>query len=425
MDPVIVVVLGGVFYLFALVSRRIMPWPVTMPMVLLAAGAVARWTGIVELETEIEPVVLLAEITLAVILFSDAVRIDLMALRRNAGLPARLLGIGLPLTILAGAAGVWAILGLEIWPAALVAAILAPTDAALGQAVIENRSVPQRVRQALNIESGLNDGLALPAVLLFVSLVAGEDTGLEFWIRFVLQQVGLGVLVGVAVGFGGALGMARADSAGWMDGLYAQLATGALALSAFSFALIVDANGFVAAFVAGASFRAGYRTGMPAPDGTRRAEHVVELTEDAGRGLAMLAFFVFGNVFIDANVSEVSVGVLACAAMALTIGRMLPVSVAMVGTGAARPTVAFLGWFGPRGLASMLFGLLLLEEEVAMGEELFGVITWTVVASVILHGATASAGAERYGDWYRTHGSAAMPEAGAVAHHRPRWGRVS
>lgn len=420
MEPLSVVAVGGLFYGFALVSKRIDPWPVTMPMVFVAAGVLANSTGAVEFETEVSGVVLLAEITLAVILFSDAVRIDLMALGHNAEMPLRLLLLGAPLTIVVGAVGVWAILGLEVWEAALVAAILTPTDAALGQSVIENPTVPQRIRQALNVESGLNDGLVLPAVLLFISVVGGEDTGAGFWIRFALQQVGLGAATGLVVGFVGALGMARADRAGWMDGIYAQLATGAVALSAFSGALMVDANGFVAVFVAGAAFRAGYRLEAGA-GAEQRAEHVAELTEDIGRGLAMLSFFVFGNIFVDANVSAVSVPVIACALMALTIGRILPVALALLGTGAASPTVAFVGWFGPRGLASILFGLLLLEEQVTRGEDLFGVITWTVIASVLLHGVSAAEGARRYGSWFESNRSDVMPEAQQVANQRIRW----
>ena len=411
----------GVF-LFGLISKRVDRWPITMPMVFVFAGALTDWIGLIDLDVEVEGVSLLAEVTLAIILFGDAVRIDVKALRSQAGLPFRLLGIALPLSILLGTLMVWWVLGIELWEAALVAAILAPTDAALGQAVVEDKSVPLRVRQGLNVESGLNDGLALPAVVLFTVLASGEETEAGFWPRFVLQQVGLGLLIGLAVGAIGAYLLVRAFEADWIQGIYAQLGTLGLAGLALAAAVASGANGFIAAFVGGLAFGAamGHWT-RGGDDGMERAEHVSELTEDIGRGLAMISFFVFGNIFLTTSTSALTAVVVVCAILALTVGRIVPVAVSLFGMGAARQTVLFVGWFGPRGLASMLFGLLLLEEGLEGADQLFGVITWTVVASVVLHGATASWGAAAYGKWFAAHIEEPMPEAEMVPEQRTKW----
>lgn len=406
---------------FALVSRRIVSMALTMPMVFVALGALTDWFGIVELGVETEGLAVLGEITLAIILFGDAARMDVRSLEREIGLPARLLGIGFPLTVLLGAV-LFALLipALSGWEAALVAAILAPTDAALGQAVVEDRSVPKWVREGLNVESGLNDGLAVPAVLLFIALSTGEETDPGFWGRFVFEQIGFGVLVGVACGLVGGGLLVRAHRHGLVQGVYAQLATLALAMLAFTGAEIVGANGFIAAFTAGLAFGAA--------TGKEQAELFDEYTEDTGRLLAIASFFVFGNLFVVEAVGNTTFGVVASAALALTVMRMLPVYLAMTGMGAAPQTKLFIGWFGPRGLASMLFGLQLLEEGVADrlsdADELFAIIAWTVVASVVAHGASATWGARRYGDWYASmpdHERDAMPESAEVRDSRIRW----
>lgn len=414
---VFVVAVGLIAY--ALVSRRIEPWPLTMPMVFVGFGALTEAAGLVHLERDAAGVALLAEVTLAVILFSDAVRINVPSLRHDLALPGRLLLVGLPMSI-----GLTTLLvaffysGLSWAEAALIAAILAPTDAALGKAVVDDESVPVRIRQSLNVESGLNDGMVLPAVLLFIALATGEETSAGFWGKFALQQVGLGTVTGLAVGAGGAWLLGRAVERRWIEGIYAQLGTLALAFVAFAGALAAGANGFIATFVAGLTFGAISKPST--------ADHLDEYTEDTGQLLAVLAFFVFGNVFVGDALGELSGGVILAALAALTVGRILPVAAALVGTGAAWPTRLFLGWFGPRGLASIAFGLLLLEEEIPGGTEMFAIIALTVVASVILHGASAAWGARTYGRWYAAtpgHQREAMPEAMAVPPRRRRWSK--
>lgn len=411
-----VCIIAAVVVAFGLVSRRLEGTPVTMPMVFVVAGIITEATGIVDVGIESESVALLAEITLALILFSDASRIDAICLRREVGLPARLLGIGLPLSILLGT-GIVALLlpSLGIWQAALVAAILAPTDAALGQAVVEDHSVPQRVRQSLNVESGLNDGIVLPAVFLFAALAAGEAATSGFWVRFAAQQIGVGLLIGIAVGVLGAFAIETATRHQWVDGINAQLATLAFAVLALAGATAAGGNGFIAAFVAGIVF------------GTRsdRSTSSVEYTEDSSRLLTALSFFVFGNVVVPEAATSLPVGVALCVIASLTIGRMVPVAIA---TWTARPdwrTVAFLGWFGPRGIASIVFVLIVAEEATGPeADAVLSIVTWTVLASIFLHGTTAGPLARRYGAWFEDMGDDhdTMIESGPATVHRLRLG---
>lgn len=419
MDALQVCIIAGVIVVFGLVSRRLEGSPLTMPMVFVVAGMITEAVGIVELDIESESVALLAEVTLALILFSDASRIDATSLRRELGLPTRLLGIGLPLTILLGTGLIALILpSLEIWEAALVAAILAPTDAALGQAVVEERSVPLRVRQSLNVESGLNDGIALPAVFLFAALAAGEEASSGFWVRFAAQQIGVGVLIGIAVGVIGALAIDTASKHQWIDGINAQLITLAFAVLALAGAVAADGNGFIAAFVAGVVF------------GTRseRSSSSVEYTEDSSRLLTALSFFVFGNVIAPEAASGLSVSVAVCVIGSLTVGRMLPVAIATWSTRPNWRTVAFLGWFGPRGIASIVFALIIVEDADDGGADaILSIVTWTVLASVFLHGITAGPLARRYGNWFQasTEHHDSMVEAGPATVHRSRFGSTS
>jgi NhaP-type Na+/H+ or K+/H+ antiporter len=414
-QPLAVVAFGIVAT--ALVSARLSSWAITMPMVFVTLGAATDLAGVVSLDLEIDGVVVIAEITLAVILFSDAVRIDLRSLRRTLQLPARLLGIGLPLSVVFGALLVATFLPvLSFWEAWLVAAILTPTDAALGQAVVEDTAVPVRIRQGLTVESGLNDGMIVPFVTLFAALAEG-GAGNEpvFWVGFVARQVVYGTVVGVAIGGGAGWLLTRAIRRGWVEGIYAQLATLSIGLAAYAVATTLDGNGFIAAFIAGLTFGSSC--------GGTLADKLDEYTEDTGRLLAMAAFFIFGNLFVLTAISDVTVAILVCAVALLTVVRIIPVSISLLGAANNWRTTLFLGWFGPRGLASILFGLILLEERFESAQELFIIIAVTVLLSVFAHGATAGAGAAAYGRWFRSMEEDAhlMPEGHEVPEQRARW----
>ncbi len=402
-EPIEIAVVGLVLVAYAAISRRIEGWPVTMPIVFVGFGALTSATGAVDVVAELGGVGLLAEGTLAVILFSDAVRIDIRRLRRFLTMPARLLVIGLPLTIVLGTA-VNAVLlsGVAVVELALLAAILAPTDAALGSAVIDDHSVPARERLTLNVESGLNDGLAAPIVAVLMSLAVEEGRSGGYWAGFALEQVGYGVLVGAACGSGIVLLLRWTRANGWSDGRYEQIATFAVPIIVYSGAEAIGGNGFIASFVAGLTFGAVHRRGVTEHAAAAESEHLGEFTEDAAQLLGVMAFFVFGNVFLGETLGQYGAPEILAMVLSLTLIRMVPVWIAYSRTGLKWPTRLFVGWFGPRGLASIVFAILLLEEAADMGPEtdkIVGVITLTVTASVIAHGFSAAPLARRYGEW--------------------------
>lgn len=370
---------------YALVSSRLSLSPVTAPMVFTGVGLLAGAAGLVDLELDGEVVTVLVEVTLTLVLFTDAIRIDLRELRRHLGLPVRLLGVGLPLTILAGTlAGALLLPGLGLVGAALLAAVLAPTDAALGLAVVSDRRLPVRIRQAVNVESGLNDGIALPVVtvLLAVAVADGATGAGDGWWGLALAQVGFGVGVGVATGLVGGWLLDRRSRAGAVEGVYRQLAALGVVAAAYAGAVLLGGNGFIAAFTAGLAFGHVARG---------HCAHVQDFTEDEGELLTVTTFLVFGAVLVGPVLDEVTWRSAAYAVCSLTAVRLLPVLVALAGSRTLLETRLFLGWFGPRGLASILFALLVVEEVGGpTGETVFEVACLTVLLSVGLHGLSAS-----------------------------------
>jgi sodium/hydrogen antiporter len=399
----------------SLVARPLSQSPLTGPVVLVTVGLLAGWTGLVEIAAEGEVhtghveigrelVLLVAEIGLALSLFTDAARLDLTALRGPGGkLPVRLLLIGMPLTIVLGAvlaAPFFPDLGLAEW--ALLAVILAPTDAGLGAVVITNRVVPNRIRQALNVESGLNDGLSMPFFSLFVALaIAEENVSVDGgWVRYAVEQIGYGVVIGVAVGITGGWLVRRAARRGWTLPVWEQLGLAALAVLAFFLADAAGGNGFIAAFTAGLT--AGFAIG-------RLRERVVEFSEEEGLLLNLGIFLLFG-LLAQEILSDTTWRAWVYALLSLTIVRMIPVALALRGTGLRPPTIGFIGWFGPRGIASIILALILVESrtELPQVDLIFGAVTATVLLSVYAHGLSAVPLSRRYGRY-----TAALPESAA------------
>lgn len=399
---VVVAVVALVVFAYGLVSRRLERTPITGPIVFVAIGVLVGPEVLDLVEVDIDSGILrsVAEATLVLILFTDAIRIDLSRLRRHAGVPVRLLGLGLPLTIALGTlAGALLLSDLAVWEAALVAAILTPTDAALGQAVVSNPRVPVRVRQAINVESGLNDGLMLPivTVLLAVTGASMDLAGPGSWTRFGVEQIGWGVSIGAVVGYGGGRLLDFASRSGWVDGVYRQLATLAIGAGAFGAAELAGGNGFVAAFVAGLGFGAAAR---------EQCQGAYDFAEDEGHLLAMLTFLFFGVAMAGPLLDAVDWRIALYAALSLTVVRMVPVAAALVGTALNVRTVAYIGWFGPRGIASILFVLLAVEETTLPGaSHILAVVTATVLISVVAHGATSWNLSERYGEWFEANRS--------------------
>ena len=390
MDPEDLAIIAAFVIAYAVVSRRFARSAVTGPMVFVAFGLVVGPSAldIVELSLDNELVRELAELTLVLVLFSDAARIDFRRLRMNVAVPARLLGIGMPLTIGFGAVAAALLFDeLELWGAFLLAAVLAPTDAALGQAVVSNPAVPQRIRQALNVESGLNDGIAAPIVSVGIAgavATVGFDAG-----TFALEQIGFGLLVGVGVGLIGGVLVDRSARRNWLDPTFQHIAMLACALLAFWLAGVLDGNGFIAAFIG------GLVVGNVARD---LGEELFHFAEEEGQLLALLTFMVFGGAFVGPRLDDLTWQIALYAVLSLTLVRMLPVALSLLDVRFQPDTLAFIGWFGPRGLASIVFGLLVVETEgLGGGEEIFLIVTWTVLLSVYAYGLTAEPAALWYG----------------------------
>jgi sodium/hydrogen antiporter len=400
----------------AAVSRRLSGTSVTPAMAFVAIGLLAGplVTDQIAISPSSHTVRTLAEATLAVVLFSDASRIKMRALGREYAVPLRLLGIGLPLTIAAGAlAGVVLLHELNLTEALVLAIVLAPTDAALGQAVVTEPSLPSRIRQGLNVESGLNDGICVPLLLLALAAadVDASTSTSHHAIKIVSEQIGYGLLGGAVAGAAAAavVKFSRLIAEPWL-----QVIPVAGAALAYGIALALGGSGFIAAFVAGGLF------GYLAPHESERASL---FAEEVGGLLGGVTFLVFGAILLGPALEHLSLSAAAYAVLSLTLVRMLPVAIAMIGSGASRRTVGFLGWFGPRGLASIVFAVIVVDEAHLPGTGTILTATYaTIGLSVFAHGLTAAPLARRYAAWYRAHARGGRPlmEAVAAAHHRPR-----
>ncbi|GAA4032095.1 cation:proton antiporter [Streptomyces plumbiresistens] len=387
---------------YALFSRRLATTAVSGPMVFTGFGVAIGPIGLdlLDLEHDAGPVLSLVEVALALVLLTDAMSVRRGDLRVGGFLPGRLLGIGLPLTIGAGWLLAWPLLpGLTVWELALVGAILAPTDAALGKIAVSSPRVPSLVRSGLNVESGLNDGMTLPFFVLFLAALPGTMASEEgvagvFWRALVLSSA-----LGLAVGWGGGWLLRWSSERGWVSGVWRQVFVLAVAAGSYTLAVVVDGSGFIAAWVAGFAFGVSLRRSATA-DAPAAEEDTADLAERLGELLAALSFLVFGAVLLGPALELLDWRILTYAVLSLTVVRMLPVALSLAGSGLALPTVAFIGWFGPRGLASVVFGLLVVEEHVP-GVQLLGrVVAVTVALSILVHGMSAVVLAQRYGDWH-------------------------
>ena len=366
----------------------------TGPLVFIVAGAVL---GRAVLSDGVDSTVIrtVAEVTLALLLFHDAAQLQPRELRRDSAFTLRLLLVGLPLTMGAGfllAQGLFPDIG--VWLALLLAASLAPTDAGLGAATVLNPVVPVRVRRILNVESGLNDGLATPVVLFAIAAAAGAGAGHGHPLAVALGEIALGVLVGVLAGFLSGRLLERARHSGWTQESLVPIAALAVPLLCYYGAVELGGNGFIAAFVAGTAFASAQ------PD-VARTHTTLELTDLVSVFLGFAVWMLFG-VTAAANLELlVRWQTLLFAVLALTALRMVPVALCLVGSGLRAPTVVFIGWFGPRGLASVVFALIAFEslEDSTDVQTVIGVIATTIILSVVLHGITAAPWARLYGTW--------------------------
>ena len=364
--------------------------------------------GLLDISVESEAVERVAEIALVLLLFSDATRLDFRVIRHEIGWPKRLLLIGLPLTMLAGfGVGVLVFPTMALASVFLLATMLASTDAALGQKVVSDSAVPARVRQALDVESGLNDGLAVPFFLVALEIANAElDTGVTWAVvSNMATQIGWGLTAGLAAGILGGLLFRFADRRSWISGEWRQIVLLAVALLAYTIALALGGSAFIAAFVGGLAF--GRVSGAHAAIATIFAE-------ETGGLLAAITWIGFGALAFTLVIPGITWQVIVYAALSLTLVRMIPVAIAFAGQGVKRPTVAFIGWFGPRGLASLVFALLAIERGVPEGEIVLTTVVVTVALSVILHGLSSVPLVAAYHRWSEGH-TAEHPSAEEAA----------
>ncbi|GAA3633000.1 cation:proton antiporter [Microlunatus ginsengisoli] len=383
MDSLALVLILGAVFCWAVISARFMI--ISTPIFFVAVGLLlAEGIQLLDVQPDPHATKLLAEVTLVWVLFADASRVRVSSLRHDTARYVRLLAVGLPLTIAFGSVAASTILDVSPWYALLVGAALAPTDAALGAAVMTDQRVPYRLRQTLNVESGLNDGIATPVVttaLAAILVTSGLDT--DFALGRAVLGLPLGVVLGLVAGAAGGTALRIAHRRGWGSEEIAGPAVLALALLTFVLATMVLANGYVAAFVAGIAF------GSTAGRGGESEVYYVEQT----CGLAsMLCWLLFGAVAVPTIAADWSWPILLYAVLSITVIRMLSVALAFVGARASMRLVLFTGWFGPRGLASVVFALIAAEDlhdipgPVA---EVIATIGLTVLLSVVLHGLTA------------------------------------
>jgi len=382
----------SLLFMYSLVSRRLERTVITAPIVFTLVGVITGSSVPASQQGGISPDVFLrlAEIGLVLLLFADASRTDLNVLRSIRNLPVRLLSTGMLLTIILGAvAAQFVFPTLSIWEAGILAAILAPTDAGLGQIIVNSPHVPLRIRQALNVEAGLNDGLSVPFLLFFMALAAGSVAGHDASLtRFLVEQLGFGALLGVGIGLVGGCLLGVASRKEWATETFQQIGVLALPVLCLMLSEAIGASMFIAAFVAGLAVQVGFK---------KVSEHSVEFSEQWGQLINLFVFFLFGFL-VARGWQQFTTASMLYGVLSITVVRMLPVAIALIGAGLSRASVVFMGWFGPRGLASIVLGLVYLEQETHLpGEPLIRVaVMSTVLLSIFAHGLSAMPGVNLY-----------------------------
>lgn len=380
-------ILAAFLLIYSAVAGRIERTWISGPIVFTGAGLVLgpQGLGVLRLDLAAEGLRILAEATLAMVLFTDAAKADIGVLKRNLGAPERLLLIGLPLTIVLGFL-VAAILFPRLDPLemALLAAMLAPTDAALGKPVVTNPAVPAPTREALNVESGLNDGICVPVVLILLGLAVGtqvEGYTPGHMAGVVAEQIGIGLAVGLALTGSAVLLLRGAVRLGWIGEDWVEIPVVALAAACFATAQTIGGSGFIACFAGGL---------LVSALAVRRKHDLLRGAESAGETLGLLTWVAFGAVVAGQAIGKATVPVVLYAVLSLTVVRMLPVFLCLAGTDMDTARKLFIGWFGPRGLASIVFGVLVFDEHLPGNDTLVAVVAWTVLLSVVAHGMTAN-----------------------------------
>ncbi len=387
-------VLALFIFCYSLIAGRVERAAASGPIVFVAAGFLMGPLGLAWFDGDVANTEMrvLADLTLAIILFIDAANANFGVLKQQFRIPSRMLLFGLPGVIFLGTVTAALIFGnLSLFEAAILGTMLAATDAALGKGVITNKAVPTQIREGLNIESGLNDGLCVPILLVFIALAvgsSGEGGGSILALKLVAQELGIGLVVGLGLTAFGTWAFRWCEDRGWVTDVWKQVTVVALAVACFSVAQSLHGSGYIAAFTGGLLF------GFKAKEATHR---LVLASEGTGETLALTTWFVFGAAVIGQSFQHFTWEMLVYALLSLTVIRMFPIFLSLSGTGESTASKLFLGWFGPRGLASIVFAIIVLNEDLPGGQFIAMVVVLTVFFSLVAHGVSANPLAKRLG----------------------------
>lgn len=388
-------ILSGFILVYSIVAGAVERTWISGPIIFTAFGLLIGPVvlDLISFKADRETVRILAELTLALVLFTDAANADMSVLRKREALPARLLLIGLPLTILLGfGVALLFFQELSLFELALLATMLAPTDAALGKAVVTNENVPDDVRQGLNVESGLNDGICVPILFLFLALSTGEygeGNPLQLAKMLVLEEIGIGLVVGLLVSLVAGWLLTFAQAWQWLTGTWIQIPIVALALTCFTLAQCLGGSGFIAAYTGGLLYGALAK---------QQRNEFLRAAESTGDTMALITWVLFGSAVVGHALSYFNWIILVYAIVSLTLIRMLPVFLSLTGLGVSTEGKLFIGWFGPRGLASIVFAVIVADADLPNSGSITMTVVCTVILSIILHGLSANPWARGYGD---------------------------
>ena len=380
----------GYGYFSKILAKYYISGPMVFTIVGILLSTLFFGNGAIDLKSGV--VEIIAEITLIVVLFSDASALNLKKLQKEWKLPTRLLVVGLPITIvLTTFVASWFFPDEPMIYLLLLALVLAPTDAALGKAVVSDKKIPENIRSTINVESGLNDGFVFPVLITVLSIIMSGVTGdgqADGWMMYVLQQIIFGGILGALVGYVGARVSSWAIKKNWMEGNYQNLVPIALAIFSYYIAEHFGGNGFIAAFFSGL-FLGNHSEEL--------RDNVEDFAESEGELLIMICFLVFGITFVPVTIEYWDLDVVIFSVLSLTVLRLVPVALSLIGK-AGLPTMLFIGWFGPRGIASILYVLIIIGKlgSIEGHEKIYAVMSLTILLSIFLHGVTAKPFAKMY-----------------------------
>ncbi|MBS2100209.1 cation:proton antiporter [Carboxylicivirga linearis] len=375
-----------IILIYSLIAGKVEKKPISSAMFFLFVGLVLGPFTIdfFSIKFNEEVYKTLAECALALVLFTDASKANLKTLKGQIAIPYHLLLIGLPITIIFGV-----LIGKLVFPAmswielGILSTILAPTDAALGEPVVNHKSVPAKVREGINVESGLNDGICVPILLLLMSIYkfdANEHVTFGFAFGLFIKEIGIGVLVGATLAYLGSLVIKHGLTKQWIESAWKPSIVIVMALTCFSLAQTLDGSGFIATFVGGLIFNRALKN---------HKSTMLTGALGVGKILNAVVWIVFGSVITAEILPLLTLPIILYSILSLTVIRILPVLLCLLNNKISGYSKLFIAWFGPRGLASIVFAAMVFEGDLAYGNTIVLTACCTILISVFVHGISA------------------------------------